>query len=144
MNYALTIQGTVITGVHECLRPITPETFENSLRYAGQDVMAIPARGTYRTGMDIRCYEKDGTLKDELWCIQQGYMALPPGKEIIEGKLVDVEIPETEAEETVKQILLSLRSEIAGLKEGLSAQSAKVEQIEQKLNPIEPIKEVSK
>lgn len=97
MNYALTILGNTITGVHEGTKPFTAETFENNPRFAGQEVRVIPDRGEYRPGIDIRCYEPDGSMKPLVWCIQQGYLPLPPGKEIIDGVLVDTMVPEAEA-----------------------------------------------
>ena len=97
MNYALTINGTIITGVHEGRRPFTEETFMLNPRLATHEVRAIPDRGDYQAGMDIRCYEPDGTMKPLVWCIEQGYLPLPPGKEIIDGALVDTMVPEAEA-----------------------------------------------
>ena len=97
MNYALTLNGTIITGVHEGTKPFTEETFEANPRLAGQEVRVISGRGEYQTGMDIRCYELDGRMKPLAWCIQQGYLPLPMGKEIINGVLVDTMVPEAEA-----------------------------------------------
>ena len=97
MNYALTINGTIITGVHEGRRPFTEETFMLNPRLATYEVQAIPDRGDYQTGTDIRCYEPDGTMKPLVWCIEQGFLPLPPGKEIIDGVLVDTMVPEAEA-----------------------------------------------
>lgn len=97
MNYALTINGTIITGVHEGLRPFTEETFMMNPRLAEHEVRSIPSLGEYQAGMDIRCYEPDGTMKPLVWCIEQGYLPLPPGKEIIDGVLVDTMVPEAEA-----------------------------------------------
>lgn len=140
MNYALTINGTIISGVHEGLRPFTDETFALNPRLATHEVRAIPDRGDYQAGTDIRCYEPDGTTKPLVWCIQQGYMALPPGKEIIDGVLVDLAVPEKEAEPSVREIILGLRSEIAGLKDAVAANAAKIASVE--LKPVEPIREV--
>ena len=97
MNYALTLNGTIITGVHEGTKSFTAETFARNPRLAGQEVRIIHDRGEYQTGVDIRCYETDGTMKPLVWCIQQGYLPLPQGKEIIDGVLVDTAVPEAEA-----------------------------------------------
>lgn len=97
MNHALTLNGTIITGVHEGTKPFTAETFAKNPRLAGQELRIVLNRGEYLTGMDIRCYDPDGTMKTLVWCIQQGYLPLPPGKEIIDGVLVDTMVPEVEA-----------------------------------------------
>ena len=98
MNYALTMQGTVITGVHESAEAFTDATFEHSPRFAGDAVVPVAARAGYQAGLDIRCYEPDGTVKDRVWCITQGYMELPAGWEIIDGSLVEPQIPEADAQ----------------------------------------------
>lgn len=99
--YALTINGTMITGVHSSTAEYTASTFENSPRFAGDEVRVIAAPADYTMWTDIRCYEEDGTARDPVWCIQQGYMELPPGFEIIEGELVETLIPEAEASPTL-------------------------------------------
>lgn len=103
MNYALTINGTVITGVHESMAVFTQDTFASSPSYAGDEVRIIPAKADYQKGIDLRCYEENGTIKDLVWCIQQGYMEIPTGYEIVDGVLVKVDIPEAEAPLTLKQ-----------------------------------------
>lgn len=101
MNYALTIRDNLITGVHESAVEFTPKTFENNPRLSADEVRLIPARADYLTGVDIRCFEVNGTAKDPVWCIEQGYMALPEGWEIIDGVLVQSQVPEAEASPTL-------------------------------------------
>lgn len=142
MNYALTVKDNIITGVHHSQMLFGPYTFEANPRLASHQIVIVKEPGQYQRGMDIRCYEADGMLKDAVWCIQSGFMALPPGTEIIDGKLVDLEVPEQEAEPSVVEIILGLRNEIAGLKEAVAANTAKIASVE--LKPAEPIREVIK
>lgn len=119
MNYAITLNGTIITGVHEGTKPFTIETFEANPRLAGQEVRVIPERGEYRTGMDIRCYGPDGMMKSLVWCIQQGYLPLPLGKEIVDGVLVDTMVPEAEAPPTLLQRIDGLHAALDSIRESL-------------------------
>ena len=113
MNYALTIDSTVITGVHESLSPFHPLTFENNPRLAGQEVRVIPERLEYQTGVDIRCYEPNGMMKPLVWCIEQGYLPLPPGKEIVEGLIIDKATPEPDLPPAIQQVLNDARAALS-------------------------------
>lgn len=113
MNYAITLNGTIITGVHEGTKPFTTETFEANPRLAGQEIQIIHSPEGYLTGMDIRCYETDGTMKPLVWCIQQGYLPLPKGKEIIDDVLVDTMVPEAEAPPSLLKQLEDAQAAVA-------------------------------
>lgn len=118
MYYALTINtDQIITGVHESGTPITETTFEATPELADDTVVSIPSPAEYQIYTHILCYEEDGTLKDLVWCIENGYMDLPPNKEIINGELVDKEIPADEQPQTLKEYLdeqfSSIRQETA-------------------------------
>ena len=106
MHYALTINADqIITGVHESGTPITTNTFSANAELSEDTVISIPSPAEYQTYTHILCYEEDGTLKDLVWCIENGYMELPPNKEIINGELVDKETPAEEQPQTLKQYL---------------------------------------
>ncbi len=118
MYYALTINADLmITGVHESVTLILTDTFAANPELADDTVIIIPAPADYQTHTHFLCYDKDGTRKPDLWCIENGYMELPPNKEIINGELVDKEIPAEEQPQTIKQYLeeqfASVRQETA-------------------------------
>ena len=106
MYYALTVNADhIITGVHESLTPITTSTFRNNTSLSEDTVILIESPAEFKSFMDIRCYNEDGTLKPLLWCIENGYIPLPPDKEIVNGELVDKEIPAEEQPQTLKEYL---------------------------------------
>ena len=118
MYYALTINADqIITGGHESVTPILTDTFAANPELADDTVVTISAHADYQTYTHILCYDEDGTRKPALWCIENGYMELPQNKEIINGELVDKEIPAEEQPQTLKQYLeeqfLSVRNETA-------------------------------
>ena len=106
MYYALTINADqIITGVHESVAPILTDAFAANPELADDTVITISAPMDYQTYTHILCYDEDGVQKDFVWCIENGYMELPPNKEIINGELVDKEIPAEEQPQTIKQYL---------------------------------------
>ena len=106
MYYALTINADqIITGVHESGTPILTDTFSANPELADDTVVTVPTPAEYQTYTHILCYEEDGTLKDLVWCIENGYMELPQNKEIINGELVDKEISAEEQPQTLKEYL---------------------------------------
>lgn len=106
MNYALTIKDNIITGVHESLSEFTAKTFANSPGYSEHTIILLDDdKGKYQQGVDLRCYDETGKQKDIVWCIENGYMELPPNTEIINGELVDKEVPAEEQPQTLKQYL---------------------------------------
>lgn len=142
MNYALTINGTIISGVHEGRLPFHGKTFEKNPWLSGHEVRPIPSPAEYKVDMDIRCYEPDGTPKDPAWCIESGFMKLPPNTEIIDGELVDITKPEADASESIKSIITGLRGELELLKSQVTEQSIKIGGIETIIGPV--TKEVPK
>lgn len=140
MNYALTVnKDGIITGVHESQKPISATTFAASPDYAAHQVIPLPDPTQYRVGAHLMCYNADGKRKPDVWCIQNGYMALPPDKEIINGELVDIKAPFEEAPEIVKTILLGLQAKVAELENKLTTQAETLGRIALKVEPIEPI-----
>ncbi len=106
MYYALTInKDNIITGVHESMHPIAADTFSANPVLSEDTVVVIESPAEFQTYIDVRCYNEDGTRKPYLWCIENGYMELPPNKEIINGELVDKEIPAKEQPQTLKEYL---------------------------------------
>lgn len=101
MYYAMTIKNSLITGVHESMTPITATTFAKNPAMADNEVIALEEPMEYASGMDIRAYNEDGTLKPPVWCIENDYMELPTGYEIIDGELVKTNVPEVEAPATL-------------------------------------------
>lgn len=118
MHYALTINADqIITGVHESIAPILTDAFAANPELADDTVVSIPSPAEYQIYTHILCYEEDGTLKDLVWCIENGFMPMPPNKEIINGELVDKEVPAEEQPQTLKEYLdeqfSSIRQETA-------------------------------
>jgi len=62
----------------------------------------------FMAGEHIMCYTEDGVRKPDVWCIENGYMALPQGKEIINGELVDVAKPEPEQPQSFKDFMIKM------------------------------------
>ena len=105
MYYALTIRNGIITGVHESTISIAVDTFARNKEFSGDTVVNISSPAMYQADTHILIYNEDGTRKPDLWCIENGYMDLPPNKEIINGELVDKEIPAEKQPQTLKEYL---------------------------------------
>ena len=104
MYYALTINADqIITGVHESLSEFTDKTFANSPEFAGQMVTSLKDKAEYQERIDIRCFDKKGKLRSQVWRIGQGYEKLPEGAEIIDGVLVTKETTIEEAPPTLME-----------------------------------------
>lgn len=117
MYYALTVKDNIITGVHESEKPITDKTFKANPWLAEDLVIPIDTPMDYLTGTDIRCFEKDGKLKDPVWCIEQGYMKLPPDMELIDGELIKKDIPVEEAPPSLKDRLMAAEQKVLEMAE---------------------------
>ena len=118
MYYALTInKDNIITGVHESMHPIAADAFSANPALSGDTVVVIDSPAEFQAYVDVRCYNEDGTLKPLVWCIENGFMPMPPNKEIINGELVDKEIPAEEQPQTLKEYLdtqfSAVREEVA-------------------------------
>lgn len=146
MYYALTIDPVtnLISGIQQSALPFVENHFARNPELADHEMMLIPDVGDFRTGEHILCYNKDGARKPDLWCIQNGYMELPPGKEIINGELVDTKAPLEEAPEIIKSVILELQAKVTELEGKLAMQDEKIGRIERKVEPIEPVKEAAK
>ena len=106
MHYALTInKDQIITGVHESLLPIERNAFASNQHLSSDSLVSIAGPAEYRTGDHILCFNEDGTRRPDLWCIQNGYMELPPNKEIINGELIDKQMPAEDQPQTLKEYL---------------------------------------
>jgi len=93
----------------------------------------------FMAGEHIMCYTEDGVRKPDVWCIENGYMALPQGKEIINGELVDMKAPLEEAPEIIKSVILELQAKVTELEGKLAMQDEKIGRIEMKVEPVNPI-----
>lgn len=129
MYYALTLKDNVITGVHESLNHITVATFSQSPEFSGSEVTLVDGPSEYATGVDIRCYNEDGTLKPAVWCIEQGYMSMPPGHEIIDGQLVETYVTEAEAPPSLLNKVLSSEETATQAKEVAIAADGVLEEL---------------
>jgi hypothetical protein len=140
MYRAITVKPNgIISGVHDSAVPFVTNHFARNPELANDAVVLIPESGEYRTGLHILCYNEDGTQKPDVWCIQNGYMALPPDKEIINGELVAIERPPEEAPETIKNVILGLQTKVTELEGKLAMQDEKIGRIEMKVEPVTPI-----
>ena len=103
MHYALTINADgIITGIHESMFPINETTFALNPELSEDSVQLIDSLAAYRVGKHILCYDESGTRKPDVWCIQNGYMALPPFMEIVDGEMVQRETPAEERSPTLE------------------------------------------
>lgn len=103
MHYALTInEDGIITGVHESRVPINETTFAATPELSSDSLRLIDSPAEYRIGEHILCYDENGTRKPDVWCIQNGYMQLPPFMEIVDGELVQKETPAEERSPTLE------------------------------------------
>lgn len=140
MYRAITVKPNgIISGVHDSAVPFVTNHFARNPELVDDTVVLIPESGEYRTGEHILCYNKDGARKPDLWCIQNGYMELPPGKEIINGELVDMKAPLEEAPEIIKSVILELQAKVTELEGKLAMQDEKIGRIEMKVKPVNPI-----
>lgn len=106
MFYALTVNADhIITGVHESMNPIAADAFSANPDLSEDTVVVIESPAEFDSFVDIRCYNEDGTRKPLVWCIENGFMPMPPNKEIINSELVDKEIPAEEQPQTLKEYL---------------------------------------
>ncbi len=112
MHYAITINNeNIITGVHESLTPITSVTFVENTKLMNDEVVTIIAPNDFRIGENIMCYNENGTRKPNVWCIENGFMDMPPYAEIIDGVLVYREMPPEERPVTLEDYFGNLVSD---------------------------------
>jgi hypothetical protein len=101
MYYAITINADqIITGVHESVTPITETTFAENPELAEDTVLPIDEPNEYQAGQPMAAYT-DGVLRPLIDRINEGFAPIPEGSELIDGELVETNIPETEAPATL-------------------------------------------
>ena len=120
MNYCLTVQGNLITGVHEKEGAFTEKTFLRNPWLTDSTVVPIKEPAEYEAGVDIRCYYKNGKMRPLLWCIEQGYAKVPDGYDLIEKELIKLDAPVSEAPPTIRQRMDAQENQIAQLLEQLN------------------------
>lgn len=112
MYFAITVNtDQIITGVHESVTPITSSTFAGNPSLAEDSVVAVENPNDLQAGIDVRCFNEDGMSKPIVWCIENGYMALPPNSQIIDGELVFREMPPEEAPLTLEEYFATMVNE---------------------------------
>ena len=132
MYFALTVDGSIITGVHESLDKIAQGHFAAHPELASHLIIPLDTPAEYSVGMDIRCFNEDGILKPIVWRIENGYMEIPSGYEIIDGELVESNVPESEAPVTLVERVL----EAAQLASTLTERLAQAEQLNNSLDEV--------
>lgn len=130
MNYALTVRGTTITGVHEGIRPFTQDTFAKNPRLAGDEVRLIEDPAEYAPGTDLREYDANGMLRPLVDRILEGYAQVPPGYELIEGELVRTQEAEAEAPPTLLQRIDNLHAALENVRESLMGRLQMLESVQ--------------
>ena len=120
MYYALTVDGSVITGVHESLEEITQGHFAAHPGLVSHQIIPLDDPAEYTTGMDIRCFNEDGTLKPLVWRIGNGYTEVPHGYELVDGELVASNVPEAEAPVTLVERVLEAKQIASTMTERLA------------------------
>ena len=128
MYYALTIKDSIITGVHESESPITDKTFENNPNLAGQEVMSFK-NAEYSEGHKLAEYT-DGVLRPLIDRINEGLTDIPEGFELIDGELVNLDVPIEDAPPKILDILSASDAKIAALETELAALKPKVATLE--------------
>lgn len=97
MYYAITIDSDGrITGRHESARELTESVFSSGA-YAGQEVRPVTQAQEYRAGYLLAEYDQDGRLRPLIDRILEGLTEAPDGYEVIDGELVQTQVPEAEA-----------------------------------------------
>lgn len=101
MYYAITIDSTGrITGRHESAVELTAEIF-GATAYAGQEVRPITQADEYRQGYLLSEYDAQHKLRPLLDRINEGLAEIPQGYELIDGELVQTQVPEAETPPTL-------------------------------------------
>ena len=120
MYYALTVDGNLITGVHESLEEITQGHFAANPELASHLIIPLDNPGEYSAGFDIRCFNEDGTLKPLVWRIENGYTEIPHGYELVDGELVASNVPEAVAPITLVERVLEAKQIASTMTERLA------------------------
>lgn len=130
LKYAITVDGTMITGVHESLDEFSDNTFAASPELAGQQVIPALPTAEYQINTDIRAYDEGGKIIDLIDAIGQGYIPMPEGYEIVDGELIAVDAPFVEQPPTIRnmieQTVLQAKQDTVELVEKQAEQQAQV------------------
>lgn len=101
MYYAITIDSSGrITGRHESAVELTADVFSGGA-FAGQDVVPVAQGTQYQAGYLLAEYDQDGHLRPLIDRILEGLTPVPDGYELIDGELVQTQVPEAEAPPTL-------------------------------------------
>lgn len=101
MYYAITIDGDGrITGRHESVVELTAAIFAGGA-FDGQELMPVTQAQEYRAGHLLAEFDADGKLRPLIDRILEGLTEVPEGYEVIDGDLVQTQVPETEAPPTL-------------------------------------------
>ena len=97
LYYAITINNDgVITGRHESKEPINSLQFYETPWLHGDVVKGIAADAEYVEGMNVGQYDELGRYRGDVWSIENEFMSLPDGYEIVNGELIETPILEPE------------------------------------------------
>ena len=98
LYYAITINSDgIITGRHESKEPINSLQFYENPWLHGDVVKGIAADAEYVEGMNVDQYDELGRYRGDVWSIENEFMSLPDGYEIVNGELIETPILEPEA-----------------------------------------------
>ena len=113
LYYAITINNNgIITGRHESKEPISSLQFYENPWLHGDIVRGVSEASEHTEGVHIDCYDDAGKYKGHVWAIENGYIELPVGYEIVDGELVEVDKPIDESTPpTIKDRLNPLDAE---------------------------------
>ena len=91
LYYSITINNDgVITGRHESKEPINSLQFYENPWLHGDVVKGITAAAEYVEGMNVGQYDDLGRYRGDVWSIENGFMNLPEGHEIVDGVLQEI------------------------------------------------------
>lgn len=112
MYYAITVNAdNIITGIQESMTPMTVSSFAANPELANDAVITVDGPMDYRAGENVLCYGTDGKRKSDVWCIENGYMELPPYSQIMDGELVYREMPPEDAPMSLEQYFANMINE---------------------------------
>lgn len=124
---AVTIDAQgMITGVHESLSPIGVEAFLQSPIFAGCAVITIDENTEYSSGHKMAEYTAAGALKPLIDRITEGLVPVPEGYELVNGALVAVNVPATQAPASLQETLAQAQTRADAQQALIEAQAAKL------------------
>lgn len=116
-EYRAVISGSDgrIVAVLSSDQPITVELL-NQTPFAGMEYMEITKEGTeYQAGTKLAEYTEDGKLRPLLDRVVEGLCDPPPGYELVDGELVEVNPKPEEMTEHLQDTIDQLRAQVAAL-----------------------------